>query len=148
LSLRAKRSTPPSASRVRLQVPLAAGICALVAGCVLSPLAGDLKSAREACNRDYPRRIGNYLPNAQCVNAAIEAYALPTARHPDLVRMQEEIRLSLSDKIDRRRLSVSAAERRMAEADRLVTAAERERDAGNNSAASRRVAAIEKILRE
>jgi hypothetical protein len=36
----------------------------------------------------------------------------------------------------------------MAEADRLIAAAERERDAGNNSAASKRVAAIEKILRE
>jgi hypothetical protein len=121
--------------------------CAVVAGCVLPPLTGDLKSAREACHRDYPRRIGNYLPHAHCVNAAIEAYALPTARHPDLVRMQEEVRASLSDRIDRRRLSVSAGERRMAEADRLVAAAERERDAGNNAAAARRVAAIEEMLK-
>jgi hypothetical protein len=35
----------------------------------------------------------------------------------------------------------------MAEADRLVTIAERERDAGNNAAAARRVAAIEELLR-
>jgi hypothetical protein len=42
---------------------------------------------------------------------------------------------------------VSAGERRMAEADRLVTAAERERDAGNDAAASRRVTAIEEMLR-
>src|SRR5205823_11213925 len=123
---------------VRVRILLAAGICALIAGCTLPPLTGDLKSAREACNRDYPRRIGNYLPHAHCVNAAIEVYALPTARHPDLVRMQEEVRASLSDRIDRRRLSVSAGERRMAEADRLVIAAERERDAGNNDAAARR----------
>ena len=121
--------------------------CALVAGCALPPLTGDLRSAREACNRDYPRRVGNYLPHAHCVNAAIEAYALPTARHPDLVRLQEEIRASLSDRIDRRRLSVSAGERRMGEADRLVTEAERERDAGNEKAASRRLAAVEEMLK-
>jgi hypothetical protein len=134
--------------QLTMRIGAIAMLCATVADCVLPPLTGDLKSAREACHRDYPRRIGNYLPHAHCVNAAIEAYALPTARHPDLVRMQEEIRASLSDRIDRRQLSVSAGERRMAEADRLIAAAERERDAGNNSAASKRVAAIEKILRE
>jgi hypothetical protein len=133
--------------RLERRVAAVCALCALIAGCALPPLTGDLKSAREACNRDHPRRIGNYLPHAHCVNAAIEAYALPTARHPDLVRMQEEVRVSLSDRIDRRRLSVSAGERRMAEADRLVAAAERERDAGNNAAAARRVAAIEEMLR-
>ena len=133
--------------RLTMRIGAIVVLCAAVAGCALPP-TGDLRSAREACHRDYPRRIGNYLPHAHCVNAAIEAYALPTARHPDLVRMQEEIRASLSDRIDRRQLSVSAGERRMAEADRLIAAAERERDAGNNSAASKRVAAVEKILRE
>jgi hypothetical protein len=133
--------------RLTRRVTAVGALCAILAGCVLPPLTGDLKSAREACHRDYPRRIGNYLPHAHCVNAAIEAYALPTARHPDLVRMQEEVRASLSDRIDRRRLSVSAGERRMAEADRLVAAAERERDAGNNAAAARRVTAIEEMLK-
>ena len=122
-------------------------LCALLAGCMAAPPFGDLKSAREACNRDYPPRIGNYLPHARCVNAAIETYALPGARHPDLVRLQAEVRASLSEKVDRHRLSVSAGERRMAEADRLVAAAQREREAGNNSAASKRVAAIEEMLR-
>ena len=134
--------------RLTMRIGAIAMLCATVAACVSPPPTGDLRSAREACHRDYPRRIGSYLPHAHCVNAAIEAYALPAARHPDLVRMQEEVRASLSDRIDRRQLSVSAGERRMAEADRLIAAAERERDAGNNSAASKRVAAIEKILRE
>src|SRR5437868_14167640 len=133
--------------RLSTKFTIISALCALLAGCVLPPLTGDLKSAREACNREYPRRIGNYLPHAHCVNAAIEAYALPTAHHPDLVRLQEEIRASLSERIDRRRLSVSAGQRRMAEADRLVAAAERERDAGNNAAAAKRVAAIEEMLR-
>ena len=121
--------------------------CWLLAGCVLGPLAGDLQSAREACNREYPPRIGNYLPHADCVNAAVERYALPTARHPDLIRLQEGVRAALSGKVDRRQISVSAGERRMAQADGLVAAAERERDAGNDAAASRRVAAIEEMLR-
>jgi hypothetical protein len=123
-------------------------ICALLAGCVaVGPSFGDLKSARETCNRDYPARIGNYLPHARCVNAAIETYALPTASHPDLVRLQAEVRVSLSEKIDRKRLSVQAGERRMADADRLVAAAESERDAGNQKAADRRVAALEAMIR-
>ena len=122
-------------------------LCALVVSCVLAPLPGDLPSAREACNREYPRRGGNYLPHAQCVNAAVERYALPMASHPDLIRLQEGVRAALSDKVDRRQISVSAGERRMAEADRLLAVAERERDAGNYVAASRRVAAIEEMLR-
>jgi hypothetical protein len=122
-------------------------LCALVVSCVLAPLPGDLPSARETCNRVYPRRVGNYLPHAQCVNAAVERYALPTASHPDLIRLQEGVRAALSDKVDRRRISASAGERRMAEADRLVAVAERERDAGNDAAAARRVAAIEEMLR-
>jgi len=140
---------PATGEQMRLPTKIAImSLCALLAGCVATaPPFGDLKSAREACNRDYPPRIGNYLPHARCVNAAIETYALPGARHPDLVRLQAEVRASLSEKVDRHRLSVSAGERRMAEADRLVAAAQREREAGNNSAASKRVAAIEEMLR-
>jgi hypothetical protein len=120
----------------------------LLGGCVAIPrVAGDLQSARRACNLDYPMRIGNYLPHAQCVNAAIEAYALPGARYPDLIRLQAQVRAALSEKIDRRLLSVRAGERRMSEADRLVAAAERERDAGNPIAASRQVGALEQMLR-
>jgi hypothetical protein len=61
--------------------------------------------------------------------------------------LQAEIRASLSEKIDRRRLSVQAGERRMAEADRLVAAAQHDREAGNEKAASRRIAAIEQMLK-
>jgi hypothetical protein len=108
---------------------------------------GDLKSARDACNRNYPARIGNYLPHAHCVNAAIETYALSAARYPDLIRLQAQVRASLSEKVDRRRISVQAGERSMAEADRLVAAVERDRDAGNERAASRRIAAIKQMLK-
>jgi hypothetical protein len=121
-------------------------ICAVVAGCALPPLTGDLRSAREACNRDYPRRVGNYLPNAECVNAAVEAYALPGARHPDLVRLQEEIRLSLSNKIDQRKMSVQMAERRMASADRLVAEIEHDRENGNQTVANRRLSDLRVML--
>src|SRR5260370_39866642 len=122
-------------------------LCVSLAGCALGPLGGDLQSAREACNRAYPRHIGNYLPHADCVNAAVERYALPTSPYPDLIRLQEEVRSALSDKVDRRRIGVRDGERRMAEADRLITAAERDRDAGNNAAAARRVTTVEEMLR-
>ena len=122
-------------------------ICAVVTGCAFGPLGGDLQSAREACNRAYPPRIGNYRPHADCVNAAVERYAMPTSPYPDLIRLQEEVRSALSDKVDRRRIGVRDGERRMAEADRLITAAERDRDAGNNAAAARRVTTVEGMLR-
>jgi hypothetical protein len=126
-------------------------ICATVAACALpygaGPLSGDLRSAREACNEAYPRRVGNYLQHARCVNAAVEAYALPKARYPDLIRLQEELRAALSEKIDRRRLSTQAGEHQMVEADNLIKEAERERDEGNQAAASRRIARIEAMLR-
>jgi len=124
--------------------------CALLAGCMPQfggPPAGDLRGARQACNDAYPRRIGSYLPHARCVNAAVEAYAVPGSRNADLVRLQAELRETLSEQIDRKRLSVQAAERRMAEADKLVAQAESERAAGNEKAASRRIAAIEAMLR-
>jgi hypothetical protein len=130
-----------------MKVPALSILCALAVSCAPAPLPGDLRSARETCDREYPRRVGNYLPHAQCVNAAVERYALPTVSYPDLIRLQERVRAALSDKIDRRQISVSAGERRMAEADRLVAVAERERDAGNDAAAVRRVAAIEEMLR-
>jgi hypothetical protein len=72
---------------------------------------------------------------------------VPTASHPDLIQLQEGVRAVLSNKVDRRQISVSAGERRMAEADRLVAVAEHERDAGNDAAAARRVTAIEEMLR-
>ena len=109
--------------------------------------AGDLQSARQACNQAYPPRIGNYLPHAHCVNAAIEAYALAAERHPDLIRLQEEVRTTLSEKVDRRRISVRDGERQMAEADKLVAEAGRARDAGHPAAASRRIATVEAMLR-
>ena len=132
-----------------MKIAIMSILCALVAGCAPepAPLPGDLRSAREACNREYPRRVGNYLPHARCVNAAVERYALPTASHPDLIRLQGGVRAALSDKVDRRQISVSAAERRMRAVDRLVAAAERERDAGSDATAARRVAAIEEMLR-
>jgi hypothetical protein len=110
-----------------MKIAAASVLCALVVSCVLAPLPGDLRSAREACDRDYPRRVGHYLSHAQCGNAAVERYALPTASHPDLIRLQEGVRAALSDKVDRRQISVSAGERRMAETDRLVAVAERKR---------------------
>ena len=129
------------------KIVVMAAACWLLAGCAFGPFGGDLQSAREACNRAYPPRIGNYRPHADCVNAAVERYAMPTSPYPDLLRLQEEVRSALSDKVDRRRIGVRDGERRMAEADRLVTAAERDRAAGNEKAASRRIAAIEEMLR-
>jgi len=66
-----------------------------VAGCApvaVAPPPGALQNARVACNAQYPARVGNYLAHTMCVNAAIDRYALPTAPHPDLVRLQENIR--------------------------------------------------------
>src|ERR1700730_11289754 len=82
-------AAPSVKSRLVMKVAAISVLCALVVGCAPAPLSGDLRSARELGNREYPRRVGNYLPHAQCVNEAVERYALPTASHPDLIRLQE-----------------------------------------------------------
>lgn len=107
---------------------------------------GTLQGARQACNQQYPRRVGNYLPHAHCVNAAIERFAVPIARHPDLIRLQERVRTHLSAQIDRRRLSPHFGEEKMAQADRLIAAAEQRRDASDREGARRRTAAVEAML--
>lgn len=146
-------SAAPGSDR---SVPAFAGITlclvvVLLAGCASEqtapPASGDLKSARVACNTEYPRRVGNYLPHARCVNAAIERFAIPNAHHPDLVRLQAHIREELSGRIDKRMITASAGERRMREADTLVSEAARERDAGHDVAANRRTATLEAMLR-
>jgi hypothetical protein len=132
------------------RIAAAAATCAALGACVPLPggaLPGDLQSARLGCNAQYPRRVGNYLPHALCVNEAVERYAMPTARYPDLVRRQEQARAILSERLDRRQISLKTGERRMREADSLVVAAERDRDAGKEAAARRRVAEIETLLR-
>src|SRR5262249_8194182 len=67
-----------------------------------------LQTAREVCNVQYPMRVGNYLPHANCVNAAIKTYALQGARYPDLIRLQAQVRAALSAKIDSRRITIQA----------------------------------------
>jgi hypothetical protein len=108
----------------------------------------DLRSARAACNDAYPAKIGNYLAHANCVNQAVEAYALPGARYPDLVRLQEEVRSRLSARIDDGTISAHDGERQMAQADRAIAEAERERDAADTAAADRHVAGIQALLSE
>ena len=124
---------------------------ALLAACApqygTGSAGGDLRSARAACNEAYPRRVGNYLPHARCVNGAIEAYAVPGAKNPDLMRLQAQVREALSERIDRHRLAVEVGERRMADADRLIGEAEQERAAGNEAAAARHIGAVERMLR-
>jgi hypothetical protein len=128
-----------------------AAICGGLAACVsASPFGaptGDLPGARLACDQRYPARIGNYLPHAQCVNAAIESYALPAARHPELLRIQEDIRASLAGRVDRRQISLEAGRNKMNEADALVAEIERDQDRGNQAAAARRIKALDAMVR-
>lgn len=112
------------------------------------PPGESLGAARQACNQQYPRGIGNYLPHAVCVNDAIERLAAPVARYPDLVRLQENARVSLSDKIDAREISVRSGERKMRRVDTLIAQASHDRDTGNDGSADHRIATIDRILRE
>jgi hypothetical protein len=128
-----------------------AALSIVLAACVgaqWGPYGDNLSNARQVCNRQYPRRIGSYLPHAACVNDAVERFAIGEARYPDLVRLQEDVRVSLSDKIDARAITVRTAEHRMRRADALVAQASRDRDAGNETGANRHIAAIDRILRE
>jgi hypothetical protein len=111
-------------------------------------LGHDLQSARLACNEAYPAHVGNYLRHARCVNAAVERYALPGARYPDLTRLQEQVRMQLSARIDNRAISAHEGETQMAEADRAITAAEHDRNAAHDVAANEQIARVQAMLSE
>ena len=135
---------PPLARRLAIVLP--AVVCAALGACVpppSSPPIGDLPSARLACNQQYPPKIGNYLPNAHCVNAAIERFAVPGSRHPEIIRIQQDIRAKLADQVDRRRITLDAGKHRMSQADALVAEIQRDRDRGNEGAAARRTKALD-----
>jgi hypothetical protein len=123
-------------------------LCAALASCVTPPPPGDLSADRQACNNAYPPRVGNYLPHAECVNAAVERDAIPLARYPDLVRLQEQLRRKYSAQIDGGVLTAKAGARKMAEVDNMVTAAEHDRDIGRAAAADQRRDRIEAMLRQ
>jgi hypothetical protein len=117
-------------------------------GPAAAPPTGSLQSARQACNTTYPPHIGNYLPHAQCVNAAVESYAMPSERYPDLVRLQEQARTVVSQQIDDRTISVRAGENKMSAADKLIAEARRERDVGHAAAADRNVERLQAMLQQ
>ena len=136
---------------MRGRLALVLGAALALAGCgVASPVppAASLREAREACNREYPARIGNYRPHAECVNAAVEEYAIPAAHHPDLLRLQEELRRKLSERIDRRRISAETGAHRMAEADAALEQITRDREAGREAAAEKKLASLRRMLRD
>lgn len=144
-------------------------LCSALAACAMPPVGGppgydapyaparasapavhpdDLQAARQACNKAYPAQIGNYQAHADCVNAAVDRYALPGERYPDLVRLQETVRSQLSAQIDQHAISAHDGEQKMAEADRAITAAQRERDASNLDAADQHIAKVQAMLDE
>jgi len=89
-------------------------------------------------------RVGNYL---RMRDALMRRSRRMRCRARAIVQLQAEARVLLSGKIDRRVMSAQAGERRMEEVDRLVAAAESDRDAGKDAAASRRVRAVERMIR-
>ena len=132
-------------------------LCVGLTGCgvsVPSPFAvpglgeppGNLAADRAACTKQFPERIGNYLPHAECVNAAVERDAIPFARYPDLVRLQEQLRVKYSAAIDKGALSPREGQRKMIEADDLVNAAMRDRDTGRHTVADHRVDRLQAML--
>jgi hypothetical protein len=130
-------------------------LCGGLAACAIpSPFAvpglgtapGDLAADRRACNQNYPAQQGNFLAHAQCVNAVVERDAIPYARYPDLVRLQEQLRVKYSAQIDSGAISPREGERKMAEADTLVDAAMRERDRGRSTVADHRVDRLQALL--
>ena len=108
--------------------------------------SGDLAAERQACNTAYPAKIGNYLPHAECVNAAVERYALPYTPYPDLVRLQEELRINYSAQIDNGSITPPTGETKMAKADELISGAITERDAGRAGVADNQVTRLQTAL--
>ncbi len=124
-------------------------LCAGVVSCATPlPPSGDLRVDRQACDKAYPSQVGNYAAHAKCVNAAVESDAIPRARYPDLIRLQEQFRLKYSLQADNRVLTPQAAARKMAEIDAMVAKIEHDRSSGHTDAAEKLLHRIEAMLRQ
>jgi hypothetical protein len=124
-------------------------LCAGLMSCA-TPLqpSGDLRLDRQSCDNAYPYQVGNYVTHAKCVNAAVENDAIPRARYPDLVRLQEQFRLKYSAQADNRVLTAQAAARKMAEVDDMVDRIEHARSSGHATVADQLLHRIEAVLQK
>jgi hypothetical protein len=89
----------------------------------------DLRAARQACDAQYPRQVGQYEAHARCVNEAIDQIALPLSEYPDLVKGQQATRMELSIRVDRGEISPEDAALVMARADTEAADMAHRRDA-------------------
>jgi hypothetical protein len=105
-----------------------------------------LQSARLLCNKKFPPEIGSYAAHAKCVNTAVDRYALPAARYPDLVRLQEQVRAQLSSRIDGRSISPQDGAQQMDEVDKAINQAEQERNMAHPTEANEQIARVQAIL--
>lgn len=111
------------------------------------PSGNTLAEARTACDVRFPEKIGNYVAHAHCVNVAVEEFAVQTARYPDLLRFQEQIRVRLSEQIDQGKISPQEGAAQMGQADRLIDEVAARRDASDGDGAQRKLAVLEFMAR-
>jgi hypothetical protein len=124
-------------------------LCASLLSCATPlPPSGDLRIDRQSCDNAHPRQVGNYVAHAKCVNAAIESDAIPRARYPDLVRLQEQFRLKYSAQADNRVLTAQAAARKMVDVDDMVARIEHARTSGRADDANKLLHHIEAMLQQ
>lgn len=109
-------------------------------------LPGDLAKDAQACEQHHPLQVGTYVAYAQCVNEAVEKDQIPYAHYPELVRMQEQLRLKYAGLIDKGVMSPAEGARHMALANELVNAAIRNRDAGRTDVAEHSVSYLKMQL--
>jgi hypothetical protein len=107
---------------------------------------GDFAGSVRACESSAPRRVGDYLAHAQCVNTAEDNYRLPYSPYGDLIRLHQQLRLKLATEIDSGAIAPLAGERKLAEIDDLIAAAEHDRDTGHAAVAEHRVEALQALL--
>lgn len=107
---------------------------------VLPDLPGNLTADVRACGQQHPLQVGSYTAYATCVNTAVDNDQMPYAPYPELVRMQQQLRLKYATLIDKGALSPAEGARQMALANEQVSAAIRDRNDGRTTVAERRVA--------
>jgi hypothetical protein len=102
----------------------------------------ELQVARAACDAQYPSRVGVYVAHAKCVNDAIDRFAISRSPYPDLVRLQQAMRLSLSARVDRGEMSPEDAQLAMARSDAEITNTAMSRNATKDAATTNAIADV------
>lgn len=133
---------------VTVAMPAAACLVSL-AGCAAQErlaARSELNAANAACDAQWPKVVGNFVPRAECLNRAFTLAAPRLGLHGDLVELFNAARSSLAVKADRGEITPEDMNLRLAELKTQLASEQQRRTAEQAAVSAQRAAAFGAIL--